>query len=158
MGRAPALVADYGACSMAGVWAARDDPPRREDEWARLLQLSAERPRRRKVQGLDSRHPQGRAPTPGGLTGRSGVSNRGRTSPGGEPSKALTTTERVILRSLSEGATLTQIAEDLGRSLLTVRTHVRNARAKLDVRSTEELRRRLGAGEFDRVIAEPGSG
>jgi DNA-binding NarL/FixJ family response regulator len=62
----------------------------------------------------------------------------------------------VILRALREGARLEQIAEDLGRSLLTVRTHVRNARAKLDVRATEELRRRLSAGEFDLVIDAQG--
>lgn len=83
------------------------------------------------------------------------MSRRRRTSPG-EPSKALTATERVILRALREGARLEQIAEDLGRSLLTVRTHVRNARAKLDVRATEELRRRLSAGEFDLVIDAQG--
>jgi len=86
------------------------------------------------------------------------VPNRGRTSPGGEPPKTLTAAERTILRALRDGATLGQVAGDLGRSLLTVRTHVRNARAKLDVRSTEELRRRLAAGEFEALIAEPGSG
>jgi DNA-binding NarL/FixJ family response regulator len=86
------------------------------------------------------------------------VSNRSRTSPGGEPSKALTTAERTILRALRDGATLGQVAEDLGRSLLTVRTHVRNARAKLDVHSIEELRRRLAAGDFEASILEPDPG
>jgi len=76
---------------------------------------------------------------------------------GGEPSKGLTATERAILRALRGEATLAQIADGLGRSLLTVRTHVRNARAKLDVRTTEDLRRRLVAGELDAVIAEPDS-
>ena len=74
----------------------------------------------------------------------------------GESSKSLTATERAILRALRGGLTLPQIAEILGRSLLTVRTHIRNARAKLDVRTTEDLRRRLVAGEFDAAIAEPG--
>lgn len=76
----------------------------------------------------------------------------------GESSKGLTATERAILRALRGGLTLAQIADGLGRSLLTVRTHVRNARAKLDVRTTEDLRRRLVAGELDAAIAEPGSG
>jgi len=72
----------------------------------------------------------------------------------GEPSKNLTAAERVILRALRDGATLSAIAHLLGRSELTVRTHIRNARAKLDIRGTPELRRRLGAGELDAAIAE----
>ena len=75
----------------------------------------------------------------------------------GDCSKGLTATERAILRALRGDLTLAQIADGLGRSLLTVRTHIRNARAKLDARTTEDLRRRLVAGELDAVIAEPGS-
>jgi DNA-binding CsgD family transcriptional regulator len=74
----------------------------------------------------------------------------------GEPPKSLTATERVILRALRDGATLVEIAHLLGRSELTVRTHIRNARAKLGIRGTAELRRRLAAGELDAaIIAEP---
>lgn len=72
----------------------------------------------------------------------------------GEPPKALTGTERAILRALRDGATLSRIARELERSELTVRTHIRNARAKLDIRGSAELRRRLAAGELDAIIAE----
>jgi DNA-binding NarL/FixJ family response regulator len=74
---------------------------------------------------------------------------------GGESPKDLTATERLILRALRVGGTLAGIARDLGRSELTVRTHIRNARAKLEIRGTSELRRRLDAGELDAAIAEP---
>ena len=83
------------------------------------------------------------------------MSNRTPPPPGEGNSKGLTATERVILRALRDGTTLPEIARIHGRSLLTVRTHVRNARAKLEVRATEELRRRLVAGEFDGAVAEP---
>ncbi|HEY0615081.1 MAG TPA: helix-turn-helix domain-containing protein [Candidatus Elarobacter sp.] len=72
----------------------------------------------------------------------------------GEPPKKLTATERTILRALRDGAALSAIARSLGRSELTVRTHIRNARAKLNVRGTAELRRRLAAGDLDAVIAD----
>jgi|HubBroStandDraft_1064217.scaffolds.fasta_scaffold03393_6 DNA-binding NarL/FixJ family response regulator len=69
--------------------------------------------------------------------------------------KPLTPAERTILRALREGGALDAIAAELGSSELTVRTHVRNARAKLEVPTTVELRRRLIAGELDERIAEP---
>ena len=72
-----------------------------------------------------------------------------------ETPKALTSTERTILRALRKGETLREIAESLGRSELTVRTHIRNARAKLEVRGTAELRLRLTAGEMDGAIDGP---
>ena len=75
---------------------------------------------------------------------------------GGDPAKRLTATERTILRALRDGLTLTQIAAMLKRSELTVRTHIRNARAKLDIRGTAELRRLLAAGDLDDQISEPG--
>jgi DNA-binding CsgD family transcriptional regulator len=46
------------------------------------------------------------------------------------------------------------LAADLGRSEMTVRTHLRSARAKLEIRTTAELRDRLVAGEFDVSLAE----
>jgi len=67
----------------------------------------------------------------------------------------LTPTERAILRALRDGLTLSQVADRLQRSELTVRTHIRNARAKLEIRGTEELRRKLAAGEVDLEIVEP---
>ena len=77
-------------------------------------------------------------------------------SSGGESAKKLSTTERVILRALREGLTLSEIAVQLQRSELTVRTHIRNARAKLEIRGAAELRRMLAAGDLDAQIAEPG--
>lgn len=74
---------------------------------------------------------------------------------GGDSPKKLTATERAILRMLRDGLTLKQIAAALHRSELTVRTHMRNARAKLEVRGTEDLRRLLAAGELDEEISEP---
>lgn len=75
---------------------------------------------------------------------------------GGDSAKKLTATERTILRALRDGLTLTQIAAGLKRSELTVRTHIRNARAKLNIRGTAELRRLLAAGQLDSQISEPG--
>lgn len=69
--------------------------------------------------------------------------------------KRLTPTERAILRRLRDGESLSQVATRLGRSDLTIKTHVRNARAKLEIRGTNELRRRLEARELDGEIAEP---
>lgn len=71
---------------------------------------------------------------------------------GGEPPKKLTATERAILRALRDGLTLSQIASNLQRSELTVRTHIRNARAKLEIRGTAELRRLLAAGDLDEQL------
>ncbi|MDB5070261.1 MAG: Bacterial regulatory protein luxR family [Candidatus Eremiobacteraeota bacterium] len=75
---------------------------------------------------------------------------------GGDSPTRLTATERTILRALRDGLTLTEIAAGLKRSELTVRTHIRNARAKLDIRETAELRRLLAAGNLDGQISEPG--
>jgi DNA-binding CsgD family transcriptional regulator len=75
---------------------------------------------------------------------------------GGDSAKRLTAMERAVLRALRDGLTLTQIAMGLKRSELTVRTHIRNARAKLEIRGTGELRRLLAAGELDHEISEPG--
>jgi len=86
------------------------------------------------------------------------VSGRGRAAAppaGALTPKALTPAERTILRALRGGGALDAIAAKLGSSELTVRTHVRNARAKLEVPTTSELRRRLIAGELDDRIAEP---
>jgi DNA-binding CsgD family transcriptional regulator len=69
-------------------------------------------------------------------------------SSGGESAKKLSTTERVILRALRDKLTLSEIAVQLQRSELTVRTHIRNARAKLEIRGTAELRRMLAAGDL----------
>lgn len=77
------------------------------------------------------------------------------TPPGGGPAKRLTAAERAILRALRDGLTLSEVARVLSRSELTVRTHIRNARAKLEVRGTAELRRLLSAGALDDEIAEP---
>lgn len=74
---------------------------------------------------------------------------------GGDSATRLTAAERAILRALRDGLTLSQIAAALKRSELTVRTHIRNARAKLDVRGTGELRRLLAAGDFEGEISEP---
>jgi DNA-binding CsgD family transcriptional regulator len=74
---------------------------------------------------------------------------------GGDSARKLTAAERAILRALRDGLTLSQIATALKRSELTVRTHIRNARAKLDVRGTGELRRLLAAGDLDWEISEP---
>ena len=74
---------------------------------------------------------------------------------GGDGAKRLTPAERAILRALRDGQTLSQIAADLKRSELTIRTHIRNARAKLEIRGTHELRRLLHAGDLDDAIAEP---
>jgi DNA-binding NarL/FixJ family response regulator len=69
------------------------------------------------------------------------------------PRKALTTEERAILRALRDGLSLSQVAS--GRSEATIRAHIRNARAKLKIRGSEELRRMLNAGELNDEIAEP---
>lgn len=76
-------------------------------------------------------------------------------APAGDSARKLTATERAILRALHDGLSLSQIAVGLKRSETTVRTHIRNARAKLDVRGTEQLRRMLVAGELDAEISEP---
>ena len=68
----------------------------------------------------------------------------------------MTPTERAVLRALRAGLSLSQIAAGLKRSELTVRTHIRNARAKLEIRGTGELRRALQTGALDDEIAEPG--
>jgi len=59
---------------------------------------------------------------------------------GGDPARKFTPTERAILRALRRGLTLAQIAEGLKSSEVTVRTHLRNIRSKLEVRKTAELR------------------
>ncbi|HTD36298.1 MAG TPA: helix-turn-helix transcriptional regulator, partial [Candidatus Limnocylindrales bacterium] len=74
---------------------------------------------------------------------------------GGDGAKRLTPTERAILRGLRDGQSLSQIAAGLKRSELTIRTHIRNARAKFEIRGSGELRRRLQAGELDHEIADP---
>jgi DNA-binding CsgD family transcriptional regulator len=74
----------------------------------------------------------------------------------GEGAKRLTPTERKILRGLRDGLTLSQLAIQLERSELTIRTHIRNARAKMEIRGSAELRRLLEAGELNDEIAEPG--
>ena len=63
--------------------------------------------------------------------------------------KLLTETEKAILRALREAESFHVIARALGRSEATVRTHIRNARAKLEIPSTAELRSRLLAGKLD---------
>jgi DNA-binding CsgD family transcriptional regulator len=55
----------------------------------------------------------------------------------------LTAAENDVVRALLEGETATDIAARLTISLGTVRTHIRNAYAKLDVNSREHLFRRL---------------
>jgi DNA-binding NarL/FixJ family response regulator len=72
----------------------------------------------------------------------------GRASP-----KRLTPTERAVLRALRDGLNLSQVAS--GRSEATIRAHIRNARAKLKIRGSQELRRMLKAGELNDEIAEP---
>ena len=84
-----------------------------------------------------------------------GRARAGTPSAGALTPKTLTPAERTILRALRRGGALDTIAADLGSSELTVRTHVRNARAKLEVPTTSDLRRRLIAGELDDRIAEP---
>jgi DNA-binding NarL/FixJ family response regulator len=51
----------------------------------------------------------------------------------------LTPRERQVVTSLGEGASRNQIAEQLNLTANTVRTHVQNIMAKLDVHSTVEL-------------------
>lgn len=75
--------------------------------------------------------------------------------PFSDSARKLTATERAILRAVRDGLALSQIAAGLERSELTVRTHIRNARAKLEIRGTGELRRMLGAGDLDAEIVEP---
>jgi DNA-binding CsgD family transcriptional regulator len=75
---------------------------------------------------------------------------------GGDSAKKLTAAERTILRALRNGLTPSQVAATLERSELTVRTHIRNARAKLDIRATGELLRLLANGELDEQISELG--
>ena len=72
----------------------------------------------------------------------------------GDGAKKLTPTERAVLRAMRDGLSLSQIAAGLKRSELTVRTHIRNARAKLEIRGTGELRRLLQTGDLDEEIAE----
>lgn len=63
----------------------------------------------------------------------------------------LTPREHDILRLLVDRRTNAEIAEDLVISVATVRTHVRNIYAKLDVHSTKELREMcLASGGEDR--------
>jgi DNA-binding CsgD family transcriptional regulator len=71
----------------------------------------------------------------------------------GDKGKVLTETEREILRRLRAGESLRAIATALSRSEVTVRTHIRNARAKLEIGGTAELRRRLLAGRLDDDVA-----
>lgn len=54
------------------------------------------------------------------------------------PSHALTARERQVLRFVSEGNDVASCSEKLGISVTTVRTHLRNIRTKLEVRSTLE--------------------
>jgi DNA-binding NarL/FixJ family response regulator len=71
------------------------------------------------------------------------TSRRGRRLPEVPPEPAspdaLTAREREIVRLIAHGGTSPQIAEDLHLSQNTVRTHVRNAMVKLDVRSRAQL-------------------
>jgi len=54
------------------------------------------------------------------------------------PSARLTARELGVLRATAEGRTAQEVAEGLGLSVHTVRTHRRNAVSKLDARSTFE--------------------
>ena len=58
-----------------------------------------------------------------------------RTQPGAGPDAVLTSREREVLLLLAEGVGTRQIAGAMGVSESTVRTHVRNILAKLDVHS-----------------------
>jgi DNA-binding NarL/FixJ family response regulator len=60
-----------------------------------------------------------------------------RAEPGeGEPS--LTTRERDVLRALVRGLAYKQVADELGLSIDTVRTHIRGLYRKLQVHSVAE--------------------
>jgi DNA-binding CsgD family transcriptional regulator len=71
------------------------------------------------------------------------TSRRGRHLPEVPPEPAspdaLTARELQIVRMIADGSTSSQIAEDLHLSQNTVRTHVRNAMVKLNVRSRAHL-------------------
>jgi DNA-binding CsgD family transcriptional regulator len=51
----------------------------------------------------------------------------------------LTNAEQLIVRRLMQGWSATDVADDLGAALLTVRTHIKRAYAKLGVHSKEQL-------------------
>jgi DNA-binding CsgD family transcriptional regulator len=51
----------------------------------------------------------------------------------------LTNAEQMIVRRLMQGWSATDVADDLGAALLTVRTHIKRAYAKLGVHSKEQL-------------------
>jgi DNA-binding NarL/FixJ family response regulator len=71
------------------------------------------------------------------------TSRRGRRLPEVPPdpasTSALTARELEIVRMIAHGGTTPQIADDLHLSQNTVRTHVRNAMVKLNVRSRAQL-------------------
>lgn len=83
-----------------------------------------------------------------------GDEDTGTRPPFGQDAKPLTRMESKVLRGLRDGLTLPQIATGLQRSELTIRTHIRNAAAKLQIAGSAELRRRLRAGELDVEISE----
>ncbi|HEY4441968.1 MAG TPA: helix-turn-helix transcriptional regulator [Candidatus Elarobacter sp.] len=62
------------------------------------------------------------------------------------PRKRLTETERRIVLALANGEPPRAIAAELGRSVNTVRTHIRNAYAKLEITGIDELRQLLARG------------
>ena len=57
---------------------------------------------------------------------------------------ALSPVQRVVARGAADGATISEIAESMGRAPETVRSHLRAAYARLGVSSRVELARRLG--------------
>jgi len=61
-----------------------------------------------------------------------------RTPPPGEDAPSLTARERDVLRSLVRGLAYKQVADELGLSIDTVRTHIRGIYRKLQVHSVAE--------------------
>jgi DNA-binding CsgD family transcriptional regulator len=61
----------------------------------------------------------------------------------------LTNTERKIVSLLATGSTAIEIARASGSSLLTIRTHIKRAYAKMEVRSREKMFARLTGHSFE---------
>jgi DNA-binding CsgD family transcriptional regulator len=69
---------------------------------------------------------------------------------GAAPNKPLSAREREVLRLVADGLSSPAISAHLGIGVATVRSHVRNARAKLGARSrAEAVARALETGELE---------